>query len=239
MATEDRDKYLGDPQRSPVPLDTLLNPQLLQKRMRAQGIVSSGRCTPPAHGDTVAVCSLDNDGLGVSLIQSVFQLFGSGILEPRTGVIFHNRGRGFSLTAGAPNELAPRTRPAHTLMPLLVRRRGRLAAVMGTMGGRAQPQILAQLLGGVLDGQTPLGTTLRAPRWVAGSLDIDFPEPTLAIEADAPVGFAQALTAPGFKQARIPPLSEIVGHAQVIRVAGTGGLEAASDPRSDGEAVVV
>jgi gamma-glutamyltranspeptidase/glutathione hydrolase len=110
---------------------------------------------------------------------------------------------------------------------------------MGTMGGRAQPQILAQILAGVLDQHTPLGTTLRAPRWVAGSLDIDFPEPTIAVEADAPAQFAEVLTAPGFKQARIPALSEIVGHAQVIRIAGAGGLEAASDPRSDGEAVVV
>jgi len=239
LAIEDREKYLGDPQRSPVPLDQLLDPDTLQQRLRARGIGTSKRESPPAHGDTVAVCSLDNDGLGVSLIQSVFQLFGSGILEPQTGVIFHNRGRGFSLNAGAPNELAPRTRPAHTLMPLLVRRRQALEAVMGTMGGRAQPQILAQILGGVLDPHTPLGTTLRAPRWVAGSLDIDFPQATIAVEADAPAKFADVLTAPGFKEARIPPLSEIVGHAQVIRVAGAGRLEAASDPRSDGEALVV
>jgi oxamate amidohydrolase len=239
MAIEDREKYLGDPQRSPVPLDLLLDPQLLRQRLRAPEIGSSRAESPPAHGDTVAVCSLDNNGLGVSLIQSVFQLFGSGVLEPCTGVIFHNRGRGFSLKPGAPNELAPRTRPAHTLMPLLVRRRRRLEAVLGTMGGRAQPQILAQILGGVLDRQTPLQATLRAPRWVAGSLDIDFPEPTIAVEADAPAGLAQELTAPGFEQARIPPLSEIVGHAQVIRVASTGVLEAASDPRSDGEASVV
>lgn len=239
IAIEDREKYLGDPQRSPVPLERLFDSKTLQQRMRSQEISSSRRENPPAHGDTVAVCSLDNDGVGVSLIQSVFQLFGSGILEPHTGVIFHNRGRGFSLNPGAPNALAPLTRPAHTLMPLLVRRGRQLEAVMGTMGGRAQPQILAQLLGGVLDRQTPLATTLRAPRWVAGSLDIDFPEPTIAVESDAPGAFADALKAPGFNQQRIPPLSEIVGHAQVIRVADEAQLEAASDPRSDGEAVVV
>jgi gamma-glutamyltranspeptidase len=239
LAIEDREKYLGDPQRHPLPLDQLLNPQMLQRRLRAQAIGTSNKEIPPAHGDTVAVCSLDKDGLGVSLIQSVFQLFGAGILEPQTGVIFHNRGRGFSLNPGAPNELTPRARPAHTLMPLLVRRRQALEAVLGTMGGRAQPQILAQILGGVLDQHTPLEATLRAPRWVAGSLDIDFPRATIAVEADAAAGFAEVLTAPGFEQARIPPLSEIVGHAQVIRVAGTGGLQAASDPRSDGEALVV
>jgi gamma-glutamyltranspeptidase len=238
IAIEDREKYLGDPLRSPVPLDRLLDPQALQQRLRSRPMSSSRQDSPPAHGDTVAVCSLDGDGVGVSLIQSVFQLFGSGILEPRTGVIFHNRGRGFSLNPGAPNALAPLTRPAHTLMPLLVRRGGKLDAVMGTMGGRAQPQILAQLLGGVLDRQTPLATTLRAPRWVAGSLDIDFQEPTIAVESDAPGSFAEALQAPGFNQQRIAPLSEIVGHAQVIRVTGEAQLEAASDPRSDGAAVV-
>ena len=239
MAIGDREKYLGDPQRSPVPLDQLLNPRLMQPRLRAGQLGTSQPQSPPAHGDTVAVCSLDREGLGVSLIQSVFQLFGSGILEAQTGVIFHNRGRGFSLSPGAPNELAPRTRPAHTLMPLLVRRGRALESVMGTMGGRAQPQILAQILGGVLDPHRPLGTTLRAPRWVAGSLDIDFPEPTIAVEADAPESFAEVLTAPGFKQARIPPLSEIVGHAQVVRATDAAALEAASDPRSDGEALVV
>jgi len=239
MAIEDREKYLGDPLRSPVPLERLLDSTTLEQRMRSRQVSSSRQESPPAHGDTVAVCSLDQDGVGVSLIQSVFQLFGSGILEPRTGVIFHNRGRGFSLNPGAPNALAPLTRPAHTLMPLFVRRGRKLEAVMGTMGGRAQPQILAQLLGGVLDRQTPLATTLRAPRWVAGSLDIDFPEPTIAVEADAPAAFSEALKAPGFNQQRIAPLSEIVGHAQVIRVTGESQLEAASDPRSDGEAVVV
>jgi gamma-glutamyltranspeptidase/glutathione hydrolase len=238
IAIEDREKYLGDPLRSPVPLDRLLDPNALQQRLAPRQMASLPQQSPPAHGDTVAVCSLDEDGVGVSLIQSVFQLFGSGILEPRTGIICHNRGRGFSLNPGAPNALAPLTRPAHTLMPLLVRRGPRLEAVMGTMGGRAQPQILAQLLGGVLDRQTPLVTTLRAPRWVAGSLDIDFQEPTIAVESDAPASFAEALQAPGFAQQRIAPLSEIVGHAQVIRVTGAAQLEAASDPRSDGAAVV-
>lgn len=239
IAIEDRERYLGDPLRSPVPLERLLDPKALEQRMRSHQASSSRQESPPAHGDTVAVCSLDEDGVGVSLIQSVFQLFGSGILEPRTGVIFHNRGRGFSLNPEAPNALAPLTRPAHTLMPLLVRRGRKLEAVMGTMGGRAQPQILAQLLGGVLDRQTPLTTTLRAPRWVAGSLDIDFPEPTIAVESDAPAAFTESLQAPGFNQQPIAPLSEIVGHAQVIRVASDAQLEAACDPRSDGAAVVV
>lgn len=240
-AIEDRDRYLGDPRRAPVPLDRLLQASALRERMRAldQGAASARPGTPPAHGDTVAVCALDGNGMAVSLIQSVFQLFGSGILEPRSGVIFHNRGRGFSLRRGAPNELLPGTRPAHTLMPLIVRRSGGVRAALGCMGGRAQPQILAQLLPAAMNEREPLAAALRRPRWVVGGRDIDCTMPTVAIEADAPAEWDSSLRAAGYDQKRIPALNELVGHAQAVRLRDDGRLEGASDPRSDGEAAVL
>jgi gamma-glutamyltranspeptidase/glutathione hydrolase len=240
LAIGDRERYLGDPVRRPVPLDSLLDIERLRERLSATRPGSDPIAVRPVpgHGDTVAISALDSSGLAVSLIQSVFQLFGCGILEPATGIIFHNRGRGFSLRPGAPNELMPCTRPAHTLTPLIVRRAGRVCAVLGCMGGRAQPQILAQLLPGVLDPTTALNSTLAAPRWVVGSKDIDFAAPTVAIESNAPADWDLSLRAAGYDLERIPALSELVGHAQAIRVRHDGALEAASDPRSDGEAIV-
>jgi len=240
-AIEDRERYLGDPRRAPVPLDRLLQAGALRERLLAldRGVTSARPGAPPAHGDTVAVCALDGDGMAVSLIQSVFQLFGCGILEPRTGVIFHNRGRGFSLRRGAANELLPRTRPAHTLMPLIVRRAGRVRAALGCMGGRAQPQILAQLLPAATSERESLAAALRRPRWVVGGKDIDCTLPTVAIEADAPAEWDSSLRVAGYELKRIPALNEVVGHAQAVRLRADGTLEGASDPRSDGEAAVV
>jgi oxamate amidohydrolase len=241
LAAEDREAYLGDPRRRGVPLPELLAPERLRQRLRKMAAAPRSTLTASAaaHGDTVAVCTADSDGLAVSLIQSVYQTFGASVLETQTGIILHNRGRGFSLSLGAPNELVPGTRPAHTLMPLLVHKKERLVAAMGTMGGRAQPQILAQLLPGVLAPDMPLAEVLRAPRWVVGSTDIGFGHATVAIESDAPAELDSILAANDLDVQRIPSCSEQVGHAQTVRMARDGALQAASDPRSDGAARVI
>ncbi len=104
--------------------------------------------------------------MGVSLIQSNASGFGSHLVEPNTGINLHNRGLGFNLVAGHPAEFGPRRRPPHTLSPALATRAGRLAAVFGTMGGDAQPQILLQLLTRLFHhGQSP-AVAVNAGRWV-------------------------------------------------------------------------
>jgi gamma-glutamyltranspeptidase/glutathione hydrolase len=239
LAAGDREKHLGDPRCRPVPVAELLAPERLRKLMNLPLLNRTNVAQAPAHGDTVAICAADSSGFAVCLIQSVFQSFGSGLLECQTGVILHNRGRGFSLAPGAPNELLPNTRPAHTLTPLLIHRDGQLRAVVGTMGGRAQPQILAQLLPAVLDPQMKLSELLDAPRWVAGSRDIGFETATVAIESDAPPALDSILARENIDVARIASRSELVGHAQIVRVGSDGALQAACDPRSDGAAAVV
>jgi gamma-glutamyltranspeptidase len=237
LAAEDRDRYLGDP-RMAVPWSDLLAPERVRQRLsaRAAGERESSGPAPsiPAHGDTVAVCAVDSGGIAVSLIQSVYQTFGSGLLEPDTGVIFHNRARGFSLSPRAPNEPAPGARPAHTLVPVLIRRNARTVAALGTMGGRAQPQILAQIIPGVLDMNASLSEVLAAPRWVVGARDMDFERDTVAIEANAPQELDAILQVDDLDIARIPLRDERLGHAQVVRLGAGGSLQAAADPRSDG-----
>lgn len=240
MAADDREALLGDPQRNPIDMAALFDRTALANRL--SHAIQTGQApavnNPVAHGDTVAVCAMDDSGVSISLIQSVFQTFGSAVLEPETGIIFHNRARGFSLDPEAPNFLRAGCRPAHSLMPLLLRREGRVFASLGTMGGKAQPQILAQLLPGVMAGTASLEAVLATPRWVFGARDIDFPGPTVAIEADAPAELDQHLKIHGLDVARVPACSESVGHAQAVRRRADGELEGAADPRSDGNAGV-
>ena len=244
MAADDRDRYLGDPRHADVPLDELFDgarlERRLQRRLRQDAPRSSAGTAVSAHGDTVAVCAMDGDGNAVSLIQSVYQTFGAGILEADTGIIMHNRARGFSLVPGEPNEMIPGTRPAHTLMPLLLLRDGIPVASLGTMGGRAQPQILLQILPGTLDTTaSDLAAGLAAPRWVFGGPDIGFDEPTVALEADAPAAMAQKLALARLPVIRVSARDERMGHANVVRIASDGRLECASDPRSDGLGLTV
>lgn len=142
------------------------------------------RLADPRRGDTVAIVAADEDGHAVSLIQSVYGEFGAGILEPATGILMHNRGAGFSLDPGSPNRLAPRRRPAHTLMPVLVRHRGEVVIAQGSMGGRAQPQINAQVLLRLLAGDSAQAA-VAAPRIVVDGEEV-------AHEGDG-VGHAQVV----------------------------------------------
>ena len=241
IAAADRDRYLGDPRFVSVPLATLLDEALvaerLQKRLHASQTDPEPYSSSAARGDTVAICAMDSDGTAVSLIQSGYQTFGSGVLEPQTGIIMHNRARGFSLNEGAANELIPGTRPAHTLMPLLAYRNGKAVAALGTMGGRAQAQILLQIVAGALDPLTPVATALAAPRWVFGSQDMGFDKPTIAIEADTDEELDDLLQTDGFEILKVEAQNEMMGHANVVRLNADGLFEAAADPRSDGLAL--
>ena len=122
--------------------------------------------SPGAAGGTTYLCTVDGEGMGVSLIQSNALGFGSLLWEPRTGINLQNRGLGFSLRPGHPAELAPGKRPPHTLVPGLVTRPdGSLRSVVGSMGGDAQPQIMLQLLVRLLRHEQPPDDVIATPRW--------------------------------------------------------------------------
>src|SRR6185436_1063893 len=120
---------------------------------------------PRNDGDTTYLCTVDDERMGVSLIQSNASGFGSWLVEPSTRINLHNRGLGFSLEAGHPAELAPGRRPPHTLSPLIVTRPdGSLRQVLGTRGGDSQPQLVLQLLARTLAFGQDAGTAMAAPR---------------------------------------------------------------------------
>ena len=190
------------------------------------------------HGDTTYLCTTDASGMGISLIQSNASGFGSWLVEPNTQINLHNRGLGFNLEPGHPAELAPNIRPPHTLSPALATRDGRLAAVFGTMGGDAQPQILLQLAARLFHyGQSP-AMAMHAGRWALAGPTTGFDTwtapsgPIVAIEGHAPPEWATALTTRGHLVSVRPEYDSDFGHAQVIIRDTNGFWAGASDPRA-------
>jgi gamma-glutamyltranspeptidase/glutathione hydrolase len=197
------------------------------------------RVVPADHGDTTYLCTADSHGMAVSLIQSNASGFGSWLVEQRTGINLHNRGMGFALRPGHPARLAPGRRPPHTLSPALASRHGgELAAVFGTMGGDAQPQILLQLATRLLRHHQSPAAAVDAGRWALRGPSTGFDTwtatggPTVTIEGHAPASWRTELTARGHRVQVAPPYDSGFGHAHVI-VAEPGGVFAgAADPRA-------
>ena len=189
-------------------------------------------------GDTTYLCTVDGNGMGVSLIQSNASGFGSWLVEPSTGINLHNRGLGFTLDEGHPAELAPGARPPHTLSPALATRGTELASVFGTMGGDAQPQILLQLAARLFaHGESP-AVAVHAPRWVLDGESTGFDTwtsetgPQVLLEGHCPTDWDAALTARGHRVRRIAPYDSAFGHAQCIVRDAEGFWAGAADPRA-------
>lgn len=224
-----RSALLADPDVAPVPIDDLLD--------GPAPVLGEGP-EPAAHGDTVGLVAVSDDGWAVSLVQSVYWAFGAALLEPTTGVLFQNRGTSFSLDPSRPSAFGGGRRPPHTLMPVLVERDGELAFALATMGGQAQAQIHTHLLLRLLGGASPIEAT-SAPRWVVGAQDDGDGERTVTIESDVPAAARAALSASGLDPKRVAPRTETIGHSNVVAALPGGGYAAASDPRSDGSAEIV
>jgi gamma-glutamyltranspeptidase/glutathione hydrolase len=241
-ASADRDRHLADPDAMTVHVSALLDDghiAALCDSVRAGSTrhVSSNRPGgSPGDGDTIALVAADADGWGVSLIQSLYSGFGSGILEPATGLILHDRGGCFTLQRGHPNELAPGKRPAHTLMPVAIQRAGTLAGLAGTRGGHGQPQIdLMTLVRGFDLGMDP-ADAVSAPRWLVGGMEPLLDDPWVLCESDLPPTVIEQLSAAGFRIGSTGPRDRALGHAMLLRLED-GTLQAASDPRSDAGAL--
>lgn len=229
-----RDAYLADPATMHLSGQDLLS-------VPAPRIA---RSVPRATGDTVGLCATSADGWAVSLVQSVYQSFGSGITEPSTGILFQNRGSAFSLDPSHPAFFAPGRRPPHTLMPVMAERGGHLRYVNATMGGEAQPQIHTHLLLRLLHGDSPTEAT-SAPRWMTELPSAPGERPLLIQEADTSSAVSSSLRLKDFSHKLLPPRDERLGHSNVIEVDSSEtcgrhlGYRAASDPRSDGSALLV
>ena len=203
---------------------------------------ASRRLLPTNDGDTTYLCTagVDRAGvrMGVSLIQSNASGFGSHLVEPTTGINVHNRGIGFHLAAGHPAELAPGRRPPHTLSPALASRQGALAAVFGTMGGDAQPQILLQIATRLFGHRQSPATAINAGRWALHGQATGFDTWTapdrigVSVEGHAPDSWSRDLADLGHRTSVAPAWDSGFGHAHAIVVEPDGMFAGAADPRT-------
>ena len=228
---------------SPIPSAMLLHPSTLLDDGHLAGIADEIRgAAPPTtsrptpRGDTVALVAADATGWAVSLIQSVFWDFGSGIDEPATGIVAQNRGACFTLEPGHPNAFAPGKLPAHTLMPALLHDEHGLALVAGAMGGYGQPQINAQTIAHAVVRGRSAAEAVAAPRWRVERPEPKGAGPRALVETGVPSVARDAIEAAGFATEPVDARTEALGHAHLIRV-GPGGFEVGSDPRADGGAL--
>jgi gamma-glutamyltranspeptidase/glutathione hydrolase len=239
VAWSERDRCVTDPDRGradPAALLSAAHTGWMASRVSADTAQRFVPTNPPG-GGTVYLCAADGDGMMVSLIESNFMGFGSGIMGGRTGIMLQNRGAYFSLDPEHPNALAPRSRTLHTLMPGILLRDGRAEVALGAMGGDGQPQTMVQLVTGLLDDGLDPQAVVDRPRWVVQTEAKAAPLGPLAIESDGvDEATAAALRARGHEVELVEPRTPLMGWAQVIRRRPDGLYEGGADPRADSTA---
>lgn len=235
---EDRDRYISDPKFAGVDQDRFLSDDyarsLRDDLLASSSVVSTG--VPAEDGDTAYLCAVDSAGLAVSLIQSVYMGFGSGVVAPKSGVLFQNRGYSFSLDANHVNALQGGKRPRHTLIPAMLMREGRPWVIFGAMGGDGQAQTHLQLLHQLVDlGRTPQ-QAIEAPRWLRQTTPDG--EVTLRLEPTYGQQPIAELRRRGHEIVVGDAWDQRMGHAQMIMIDEERGvLAGGADPRGDGLAL--
>jgi gamma-glutamyltranspeptidase/glutathione hydrolase len=241
LALADRDRWLTDlDAMEPGALDLLLSRERaaeLAARIDADRAAPTTPSELPAGGGTIYLATADATGGAVSLIESNYAGFGSGLVDPETGIGYQNRGSFFRLEPGHANSLAPAKRTLHTLTPGMMLRDGRPWVIHGSMGGEIQPQVFAQLVSAMVDGGVDPATAVAAPRWAA-NVGTHLGPPILALlEARYRPMVADRLRARGHDVRLIEAWSSAMGHCHAIEMGRDDGgtwFAAATDPRSEG-----
>ncbi|AML59102.1 Gamma-glutamyltranspeptidase [Serratia rubidaea] len=231
-----RDAHITDPACLAGDSQALLEPAALQA-LAAR--VDERRAAPwgagKGPGDTVWMGVIDNSGLAVSFIQSIYHEFGSGVVLPDSGIVWQNRGAAFSLDPTHLLALAPGKQPFHTLNPAAARLHDGRVMVYGSMGGDGQPQTQAALFTRYVLQNAPLQESISRPRWLLGRTWGQSSE-SLKLEGRfAPETIAR-LRALGHEVEVLADFTEAMGHAGAIVRHPDGLLEGAFDPRSNGSA---
>lgn len=229
-----RDRHITDPRHMSVDAASFLEGahlDTLAARINPDAAAPWGAGKGPA--DTVWLGVIDSQGNAVSMIQSIYHEFGSGIVLPESGVNWQNRGASFSLAAGHINALAPGKRPFHTLNPALAHLAdGRLLAY-GSMGGDGQPQNQSAVFTRVVTHGLSAQEAVNAPRWLLGRTWGQASD-SLKLEGRFPLETMATLRSLGHEVEALADYDETCGHAGCLIRYPDGSLEGGSDPRSDG-----
>jgi gamma-glutamyltranspeptidase/glutathione hydrolase len=241
LAYADMLRYVGDPKFSQVPVSQMLSREHAAARAAQLNVAKAACDVMPAEiaglegahgGDTIYLTVVDAEGNIVSLIQSVYSAFGSGLVPPGTGFAMHNRGALFTLEPGQPNTLAPRKRPLHTIIPAFMEKDG-VRIGFGIMGGWTQSQAHAQFVANIADYGMTIQQALEAGRFVKNS----FRGCDVAIEALVPVPVQAALKSLGHEVRLVGLRTDTFGRGQAVMARPDGVHFGASEPRHDGAAI--
>jgi gamma-glutamyltranspeptidase/glutathione hydrolase len=242
LAYADMYHYVGDPRFTTVPVKEMIAKDLAKERAKliqmdkasCQVVPSQIAQALDAYGKTtIYLSTIDKDGNIVSLIQSNFSGYGTGMVAPGLGFSFHNRGAGFDLTPGKPNSLAGHKRPLHTIIPAFMQK-GDVHIGFGIMGGWNQAQAHAQFVANVVDYGMNVQAALEQPRFTKGT----FEGCDVQMEETVPESVRTELIKRGHQIQLLEPFSFTVGQGEaVVRDSRRNVNFAGADPRSDGEAI--
>jgi gamma-glutamyltranspeptidase/glutathione hydrolase len=240
LAYADMLRYTGDPRFGKLPTDTLNSKDFAAERAKLIDLHHANCEALPAElterartgNDTIYMSAIDQQGNIVSLIQSNYSSFGTGMVAPGTGFALHNRGGLFTLKPGQPNTIGPRKRPLHTIIPAFMEK-GDTRIGFGIMGGWNQAQAHAQYVANIVDFGMNIQMAMEAARFTKGS----FSGCDVQMEGRITANVRDELTAMGHKIRLLGSFSEPMGRGQAVERDAAGVNYGASDPRDDGEAV--
>ena len=218
--------YICDPAVHPAPLDELLGGQMTGKLQAAVRAAAPGPHQKPGVGGTSCITLADGDGNAISVVQSVFHVFGSGFLDPGTGILLNNRMTGFVTDPGHRNVVAPGKKPSHTLNPVMALKGGKVKYLLTTPGGPAQTISNVQMLTNMVDRGMELSAAIEAPRW---SVDMGG---NYLIDDEFSDSISDGLNARGFDVARASGASYF-GSSKCLEVLDNGVLCGAADHRRE------
>jgi gamma-glutamyltranspeptidase/glutathione hydrolase len=237
LAYADRDRWIGDPAHARVPVAALLSKAYAERRRRDfDPAKAQAYAFGDPEGDTTGFVVADSHGNLISVIQSLFNNFGSGVVAEGTGVVLQNRGRHFSLDPAHPAAFAPRKRPFHTLMASIATRDERPVVGFATMGGNGQAMFHLQVLTNLFDYGLDIQEAIERPRFLIGAFLPGDLEDATHVESRVPGEVLAALEAKGHRIRTAPEFFWRCGHAHGI-VLRDGTLMGGADPRGDGAAL--
>jgi gamma-glutamyltranspeptidase/glutathione hydrolase len=241
LAYADMLRCVADPRFAEVPVPAMVTKGYAAARARLIDQAAAGACVEPsvfdgltnsAGHDTIYLSAIDRDGNIVSLIQSIYAPFGSGLVPAGTGFALHNRGALFTLDERHPNVLAPRKRPLHTIIPAFMQK-DEVRIGFGIMGGFNQAQAHAQFVANIADYGMDIQQALEAGRFTKGSFD----GRDVCVEALVPGFVRDGLSGLGHEVTVVPPRSGTFGYGQAVMSDAAGVHYGASEPRHDGAAI--
>jgi gamma-glutamyltranspeptidase/glutathione hydrolase len=242
LAYADMVHYVGDPRFTAVPVKEMLSKDLGTERAKlvhldkaACQVVPSelGKQLRAQGHSTIFLSTIDKDGNIVSLIQSNYAGYGTGMVAPGVGFSFHNRGAGFELVAGKPNSIAGHKRPLHTIIPAFMKKDD-VTIGFGIMGGWNQAQAHAQFVANVVDFGMNVQAAMEAARFTKST----FEGCDLDMESRVPETVRAELAKRGDEIKLLEPFSFTVGQGEAVMRDGRRGVNfAGADPRSDGAAI--